>query len=198
MKNFKISFLVILTVFIFLIFTLNAVILFPGNYSPLNNYLSDLGNSSYNSTGYLFFNLGCIITGMLLILFFYNLKKYFKPVPPRHKLLIISQIVGIYASFSLIMVGVFSEDYGFIHWIWSASFFTSLMITLILININILKDPQFTNKIAYYGFFVVIINLCFIIIYLLKIWDLTPLFEWITVILSLGWLLLIAYNFSSY
>lgn len=199
MKNHNISFVSltgVLAILIFLIFTFTAVSMFSGDYNPLNNYLSDLGNSSYNSNGAIFFNLGCIITGLLLILFFYGFKIWYKTGKHGKNLLITSQLVGIYASFSLIMVGVFSEDYGPLHWIWSASFFLSLMFTLILSNIYLLNHSQFIKKIAYYGFFVVFIDIMFIIIYILKMNISASLFEWITVLLSLVWAGMIAYNIN--
>ncbi len=46
---------------------------YPLPYSPLNNWLSDLGNVDVNPAGALFYNIGIVTTGLLLVLFFLGL-----------------------------------------------------------------------------------------------------------------------------
>jgi hypothetical membrane protein len=45
-------------------FTFSSWALFPTAYNPITNWLSDLGNSSYNPRGAILYNLGCIFTGI--------------------------------------------------------------------------------------------------------------------------------------
>lgn len=54
-------------------FALLAFSQYPGAYSPLRNWLSDLGSRDLNPQGALFYNLGIISTGLLLGVFFLGL-----------------------------------------------------------------------------------------------------------------------------
>ena len=186
----------ILAIIIFCIFTFTAVALFPTHYSPINNWLSDLGNSNFNPTGSLFFNLGCIITGLILIPFFTGLYKWYTAEKWRKNLLIIAQIIGIFSAFSIIMIGIFSEDYKSLHGFWSAVFFVSLLLTLITINISLLGHEKFKKWVGYYGFFAVSIDLTLILLYLFPNTISAPLFEWLTAFISLSWVGLLVYNMS--
>jgi len=51
---------------LYCVLTSSSWALLPTTYNPITNWLSDLGNSSYNPTGAIFYNLGCILTGIAL------------------------------------------------------------------------------------------------------------------------------------
>jgi len=97
----------ILAIIIFCIFTFTAVALFPASYTPVNNWLSDLGNLNLNPNGFIFFNICCIITWLLLFPFFFGLRKWYTTKKLQKYLLIAAQIIGFFSAFALIMVGVF-------------------------------------------------------------------------------------------
>ena len=63
----------ILTVICYLVFTLLAFRRYPLPYSPTSNWLSDLGNPDLNPQGAGFYNLGIVLTAVLLSLFFVGL-----------------------------------------------------------------------------------------------------------------------------
>jgi hypothetical membrane protein len=55
---------------LYIIFTLISAIYFPAAYSPLTNWLSDLGNPTQNPSGALYYNIGGALTSITLIAFF--------------------------------------------------------------------------------------------------------------------------------
>jgi len=169
-------------------FTFTSLALYPTPYSPVTNWLSDLGNSSFNPAGAVFYNTGCILTGIALFPFFAGLYKWYTHEKWRKISLIATQTVGFFAAFSLIMIGVFSEDYMGQHVFWSSVFFILNLVVLILAGVSLFTHPNYIRSIAYYGFVVAAINLLFVIVYT------TPLFEWFTVFTALVYVGLLVYN----
>lgn len=169
-------------------FTFTSWALYPTPYSPVDNWLSDLGNSTYNPSGAILYNLGCILTGIALFPFFSGLYKWYTNEKGRKILLMITQATGLLAALSLIMIGVFSEDSGELHSLWSSIFFALNLLVLILMGAALFTHPNYMKPIAYYGFIVAAINLLFVLIYRI------PLFEWFTVFTALGYVGLLVYN----
>jgi hypothetical protein len=177
----------VLVIILFCGFTFTSWALYPTSYNPVDNWLSDLGNSSYNPQGAIFFNAGCVLTGITLFPFFSGLYKWYTEESWRKISLIITQTVGSLAAFSVMMIGVFSEDYGEMHHLWSTVFFAFIFIVFILLGVSLFTHPKYTRKIAYYGFAVAIIDLIFASYNV-------PLLEWLTVFTALGYVGLLAYN----
>lgn len=173
-------------------FTFISLALYPPPFSPLDNWLSDLGNSSYNPNGAFFYNLGCILTGSALFVFYLGMYKFYRQ-EIWHKILVITnQIVGICSGFALIMLGVYSEDFVELHMIWAGLFFWLNLIVLILANIVLLFHEDFMKPISIYGFSVAGVNVLFVFITIFNVS--TPLLEWITVFTALGYVGLIVFN----
>jgi hypothetical membrane protein len=180
----------ILVILFYCIFTFISIALFPPPFSPIDNYLSDLGNSTYSPNGAIFYNVGCILTGSALFPFFIGLFKWYRK-EIWHKILIIAtQIIGCYSGFALIMIGVFSEDFLAEHIYWSNVFFFLNLMVLILASIFLSLNPKFIKVIGLYGIIVAIINLLFVFVIG------TPILEWFTVFTALGFVALILYNTS--
>lgn len=93
------------------------------------------------------------------------------------------------------MVGLFSEDIPSLHGLFSATFFLSSLIFLILMNYNLRKDPEL-KKLAYYGIIPISMDVLLIIFYILSTNFSAPIFEWLTEISYAFWILLLAYNSS--
>jgi hypothetical membrane protein len=157
-------------------------------YSPVTNWLSDLGNSSYNPKGAILYNLGCILTGIALFPFFIGLYKWYSEERRFRTRLLAVQTIGCLAAFSLIMIGVFSENAGWLHDMWSDVFFVLNLIVLVLIGAFLFPHPRYIKVISYYAFVVAAINLAFLVL------PSTPLLEWFTVFTALGYVGLISYN----
>jgi hypothetical membrane protein len=170
------------------IFTFTSLALYPTSYSPIGNWLSDLGNSSNNPSGAIVYNVGCVFTGLALFPFFIGLYKWYTTETWRKVTLIATQTVGCLAAFSLIMIGVFSEDYMTWHVLWSSAFFVLNLIVLILVGASLFTHPAYIKLVAYYGFIVAAINLVFVLVH-----D-TPILEWFTVFTALSYVSLLVYN----
>ena len=173
---------------LYCVFTFSSWALFPTAYSPVTSWLSDLGNSTYNPKGAIIYNLGCIFTGIALFPFFIGMYKWYITEKWRKTALLLTQAIGCAAAFALIMIGVFSEDAGSLHSLWSDIFFLLNLIVLVLMGASLFTHPRHIKAIAGYGFVVAVINLTFLFV------SNTPLLEWFTVFTALGYVGLLSYN----
>lgn len=169
-------------------FTFASIALFPSAFSPIVNYLSDLGNSSFSPKGAWFYDAGCILTGFALFPFYAGFYKWYTRERWRKFLMVVTQVVGFLSALALIMIGVFSEDSIVQHLFWSELFFVFNLIVLILANICLMTRPKFIRPIGYYGLAVAVVNLLFVVL------TTTPLLEWFTVFTALAYAGLLAYN----
>jgi hypothetical membrane protein len=177
----------ILVIVFYCIFTLVSAAMFLPSWSPWP-YLSDFGNSVYNPSGAIFYNLGCILTGIMLFPFYIGLYKWYTKEQWRKVLLIVTQIIGMASGFALILIGVFNEDFGAPHILWSDIFFFLNLLVLIFANISLITHPKFIKPIAIYGFIVAVINLAFVVL------PSTSIIEWFTVFTALGFAGLLVIN----
>ena len=165
---------------IFWLCTLISVLLFPGNYNPTKNWMSNLGNSNYNPNGAIFFNIGCIITGILLFPFYIGLFEYSIGNFKNKILTKLTQVIGFLSAFSIIMIGVFPEDNLQVHSFWATVLFFSTMPILFLPSIA-LYQYDFSRNIAKYGFIASAINVLLWVVFI-------PIIEWITIIFAFGFI----------
>ena len=103
-------------------------------------------------------------------------------------MIVATQTIGLLSALSLIMIGVFSEDFLAQHLFWSDLFFVLNLIVLVLANVTLFTRLNFIRALAYYGLGVAVINLLFVVL------STTPLLEWFTVFSALGYVALLAYN----
>ncbi len=177
-----------LVIILYCVFTFTSLALFPTYYSPLDNWLSDLGNSSYSPVGAVFYNIGCITTGIALFPFFIGHYKWYREEIWHKILVIIGQGIGCFAAFALIMIGVYSEDFMTLHVLWSDIFFFVILFVLIITSIALFLHEAFKKPIGIYGIVVAILDVLFV--FLIG----TPLLEWFVVFTALGYVGLIIYN----
>ncbi|MBZ2166923.1 DUF998 domain-containing protein [Methanobacterium spitsbergense] len=201
-RNYSVSSITgLMAVIVFPVFTFTSLLLYPTPYNPLYSWVSNLGNIYLNPSGAIFFNLGCILSGIIMIPFFAGLYEW-KPIKKLSKiLLILGMLLGIYASVSLIMVGVFPETHLQQHLLAAAGVFGSLFIIIILLSVALFNHPKFIRLIAYYGIIPIIIDIIFQFISkgnnLLANFQQTipvPGFEWAAVFTSIAWVGFLAVN----
>ena len=181
----------VLIILIFCSFVFASWALYPGEYSPLNNWLSDLGNSGLNPKGAIFFNLGCILAGAATFPFAYGLKAW-EAGKRKNLKLRISQVSGFLSGFLLIMVGLFPEDSPAPHSLFSAGFFASFGIFILLSVSALWSHPKFRKPIGMFGLAIFGMNLLFGFAYR------APLAEWITVTGFLIYMGLLAWNMRAF
>ncbi len=160
-------------------FTLLSWIFYPDLYGPLTHYLSRLGNVNHNPSGAIFYNAGCIVTGILLVPFFIGFLGWHSKWKFQKLLMFVGQLFGIASGFALVMIGIFSEDQGQPHMDASSLFFLLNFVVLILLGIGLLLHSGFPRIVALYGLGLDFVTLLF---------ELTvggPITEWITVFGSL-------------
>ena len=103
-------------------------------------------------------------------------------------LLIATIVIGCFAGFALILIGIYSEDFMSPHVFWSDVFFETILIVLVLAGISLLFNKDFIKWIAIYGFIVFVFDL-FFVFFVGK-----PILEWIVVFTALAYVGLLVYN----
>jgi hypothetical membrane protein len=93
---------------------------------------------------------------------------------------------------AVIMVGIFSEDYGRIHYIVAAVFFVLLLIFMTIINIVLTTHTKYIKWIRYYAILSILMNVIFILTFIIGL-DIYVL-DWLVVFSGLIWMGLFAYN----
>jgi len=121
------------------IITFACVLLAIGSYpqfSWTNNALSDLGVVPGITA--ILFNSGLISSGLLVIAFSWGL-----PLLLRRKILgRAAASVLILAGLALALIGVFTEQYGRIHWYVSVMFFMLFPIAMLLVFVTFLSTAE--------------------------------------------------------
>jgi hypothetical membrane protein len=149
----------IAAIIIYLILTLVAFLKYPDSYEPLTNWLSDLGNPQANPSGSIFYNLGCILTSLFLIVFYIGLRQWNTGDKKMKVLLTIAQVAGVLSSFSLIIAAIFPlGTHTSIHSFWSATVSVFLGFFLTFSATSLLKHRAFIKWFAYYAFLTALVN----------------------------------------
>jgi hypothetical membrane protein len=180
-----------LVIILFCIFTLASAARYAGPFSPMDNWLSDLGTPLKNPSGDVYFNVGCIATGVAMLLLVAGIGVWRPGSPGKGVLLTLGQVCGIVAAFALMMVGVFHEDTAY-HGIMALAFFLFMWLFLILANMSLWKHPSYVRAFGYYAVLVAVIDVVFI--YTFIAYEHAPVWEWIAVFSALLWVAMLAYN----
>ena len=176
---------------LYCVFTFVSIIHYPEFYSPLTNFLSTLGNSSLNPSGAIFYNLGMIQAGILVIPFYVGLYRIFHDTK-GNRILPIALLWGIINGISIMMSGVFSEDIYALHCIWGLLIFISFIPVLFLTNIMLIQKEGVIKGVSVYGFAVGVIDTTFVVYVLFFGTGEGSILEWITVFSFLLWVVAIA------
>lgn len=172
----------------YLSFSFLAYSRYPMAYSPLRNWLSDLGNINLNPHGSYFYNIGIIATALLLGLFFIGLSSW-KIINSRIQncMLLLTQTFGIIGAFCMIMSAIFPINDFVMHSFWSKSLY-------------IMLGTAFAFSVAAFRYhhtvpvWLLILGLCIaLIVIMTSVFPNLYLLEWITVLLFLCYVGLIGY-----
>jgi len=137
-----------------------SIALAPPPFSPLTNYMSSLGNSSYNPNGAIIYNGSVIISGILFLIFFIGLSQWYSDKKQDKILLIATQIVGFLLAFIIILTGFYSEDYRPQHIFWSIIAGINGFLVNISLVYYLIKQEESIKIVSYFivgfmGFYIV-------------------------------------------
>lgn len=109
-----------LAVLCYLTLSLLAFVRYPLHYSPLRNWLSDLGDRNVSPSGAFFYNAGIVLTGLCLVLFYLGLSAWkLEGNRPQQVMLLVAQCCGIVGVAAMIMSAMYSIDQPAAHSAWS-------------------------------------------------------------------------------
>ena len=174
---------------IFTILVLISIILFGSTFSFVEHHMSTLGTQGRNPAGFLFFDIACIITGVLLFPFFYGTKEWKTDSKIFNFFLYIFIGIGFIASFGIIMQAIFRGDFKPWHLIFSAVHWIANFFFLAIAPIPLLKNKKYYRSITIICVIATIFNFIYIITGAVHPW-----IEWITAVTSLAFGALIGRN----
>lgn len=117
----------IVAAFCYVFCSLLAFSHYPGAYSPLRNWLSDLGSRSLNPQGARFYNLGIIATAVLLGAFFLGLSRWrMEGRRMQRAMLRTTQAFGLLGCLAMAMSAVYPIDHLAQHRFFSISLYIML------------------------------------------------------------------------
>ncbi|MFX1572178.1 MAG: DUF998 domain-containing protein [Promethearchaeota archaeon] len=167
-----------------------AIILAPRTFNPFKNYMSSLGNSSFNPDGAFFYNVSVIVSGFLFTLFFLGLSMWYTDIIIDKNILRMTQMFGCLLAFTIILTGIFSEDFKPQHIFWSIIAGILGFVVNVLLAIFLIRQKEAIRKISYS----ILILIGFYVIFLFILSPTHVLTEWIVRTLGDINLILITYN----
>ncbi|MBN1458196.1 MAG: DUF998 domain-containing protein [Armatimonadetes bacterium] len=178
----------------YVLFTVVAVILFPNTVSPLDTYLSQLGNADSSPDGWLFYDLAVILAGLCAIPFYVGMSRSYAN-DSRRWLTRIGLVAGIANGVSVLMSGVFAEHVNMdVHVFWSYLIFFSFIPVLLVYGLILWKVPGASKFVASYGFIVGAIDICLLVAILTSGLGsgVGSIMEWVSVFTYLAWVALVS------
>ncbi len=179
----------LLVILIFCIFTLASAVRYPGAFSPVDNWLSDLGTMKKNPAGYVYFNVGCILAGVSTLFLVSGMGAW--RVKDNKLLFEAGKAFGALSAFTLMLIGAFDENTPY-HTILSITFFLMLGLFLVLTNISLWKHPAYKRWIGYYAIIAVAIDMILAVTFV--VYEHAPIWEWLAVFGALAWVGMLAYS----
>ena len=171
-----------------------AILRFPGLVSPVDIYLSQLGNANYSPQGAIFYDLAVILGGLALVLFFVALYRHLADWEPAW-LRWIALCAGVINGLAVLMSGVYAEHIDMqAHTTWSYLIFFSLIPLLLAYSLAFWKMRGGSKAISLYGFAVCAVDIFFLATILSGGLDpgLGSIMEWFSVFSYLVWILLVS------
>jgi len=181
----------------YILFTSIAIARYPLEFSPLDSYLSMLGNAELSPDGAIFYNLGVILTGLAEVPFFIVIYLLYLHYSAKKWLLLIGLLGGLTNGLAIFMTGVnplsLTSDIS-AHVAWSYIIFFSLIPVLLAFGLALWRLKGISRYISLYGFVVCAIDIFFLITLLSGqiSGGLGSIMEWISEASYLVWIALIA------
>ncbi len=178
----------------YITFTIVAINRYPQRISPLDSYLSMLGNAELSPDGAAFYNLAILLTGLAEIPFFIAIYGFYLKYTLKW-LLRIGLLAGLVNGLAIFMTGInplnLTGDIN-AHVTWSYIIFFSLIPVLIAFGLAFWMVKGVSRYIGIYGFVVCAIDIVFLVTLLSGHIGagLGSIMEWFSVFSYLGWIAL--------
>jgi hypothetical membrane protein len=190
-RNVTISSIVALAAIVFFCAALAlAIVSFPPGFTQLENWMSDLGNPGLNPDGAKYFNNACMITGLLLVIFYPGLRGWTGAGGAKAFALTAALVAGVFSGIALAGVGLFPETFKPHHFIVSVLFFLSSTVAILLTTVALRGHAGFSKTSALAGSLAVGIGIIFAL-QMALLPEVTAL-EWISVFSMLLWAAMIS------
>jgi hypothetical membrane protein len=184
-KTFRISQVAgLLAVLVYCLLAVASYIHFPSPFSPAHNWLSDLGDFTQNPDGARLYNLGIILTGLLVFIFFLSLGSW-KLVghKTQNLMILLTQIFGILGSLAMILSAIFPINVPDLHRIWSIMLYVCFGTAFVFSVFALRYIPNFPIPVLALGLLAAGTDI------LSGVFHETTLLEWITVGFLLAYIL---------
>ena len=142
------------------------------------------------------FNTGgmIILIAIAILPFIFSTKRWYESQPSVKPYIQAIKILGLFNSFAMVMIALFPTDLASPeHNFWSLMNFLCIELIILLAVFGLRNHPSYWNRLSFIAaldFF-----FCITYLYLLKAYrPIATIFEWLTFILILGYLFLLAYN----
>ncbi len=177
-------------------FTTLAIARYPQKVSPLDTYLSMLGNADISPQGAIFYNLAVILTGLAEVPFFIAIYVFYSKYTLKW-LLLVGLLAGLLNGLAIFMSGInplaLTGDIN-AHVTWSYIIFFSLIPVLAAFGLAFWRVNGISRYVGIYGFAVCAIDIFFLVTLLSGNIGagLGSIMEWFSVFSYLFWIALIS------
>jgi hypothetical protein len=143
----------IIAVLAYILLTLISFLHYPSVFSPLNSSLSQLGDPLLNTSGAIFYNLGGILLGFLLIPFYIGMNSW-NTGEYRQKILTVGgQSVGILSSLALVVSCLFpAGTHSSVHVLSAGCAGLTSFFFWIFSAFSMLRNPASVKWLPYFGY----------------------------------------------
>jgi|AGTN01.2.fsa_nt_gi Predicted membrane protein len=179
------SIIVTAAIAFFCISVVMSIASYPPPFSPLDNWMSDLGNPELNPAGSVYFNLACVITGLLLVGFYLGLKSWRSKDDGNSLAFTVAQGSGVFSGIALAGIGIFPETFSPHHFITSVLFFLSSTVAILLAIIALRGSPRLGRATTCAGYLTLAIGIVFSA--QMALFKSVTIIEWISVLSMLFW-----------
>lgn len=172
---------------VYCVFTFLALSRFSGTFSPLQNWLSDLGSPVLNPEGFYFYNLGIVLSGILLFFFFWSLNIWKMPDNKRQNImLLLANIFGSLGGISMILSAVFPIHIPAVHAIFSAALYILIGTGFVFTVVALAYYPKFPKWMLVLGIIIAVEDMLWSMLFNTYIMEFVTVGLFILFILLLG------------
>jgi hypothetical protein len=163
--------------------------------SPMENWLSDYGNPLLNPGGAIFYNAGCVLTALMLAVFYIGMFRWYGRGRAARKVNIsyaVAQASGLIGSVFLILTAVFTLGTNTqLHSTFSMAHMIATNFFLSFTAIGFFMIPKMSKIIGIFGFLTSVFN-----IVTMNAFENFYISEWIYFLLFMAYLVLVTLHYD--